>query len=398
MIRNASFQTIKKRIVDSNTNASRNRNLYPIQEQATLMEVWQYVPCECNGDCICKKFGCTSHWKLRQNLTFDDVLPGFLRMFVDKRSHTKLRDWVSGDTIPSRVPKRLKGALPVLQEMKNNWSRLCSAALKHNKTLICDDWYTDFWKNQWNFPPQGTSIHKAKQFCVLLPDICIPYDTHSRNRILNCLNNTAFTYFEMLSNLRERIIEILESENGILSQFRKLDCPREQLAFDSNLISLRRKNFNYGTTYTPDDRPISRIVDKYFYQPGSKVADEHIDAPTPVRLGGQKCYPLSGSGQPIYWENYKHGKRVSWRTTHFNLPDELIDDILENYFKDSKTWYPLGSSMTAPINGGLGEYIQKNFSRLTPRHASAIAAIMVRDNLIECRGKKPLELRKLDTE
>lgn len=54
--------------------------------------------------------------------------------------------------------------------------------------------------------------------------------------------------------------------------------------------------------------------------------------------------------------------------------------------------------MTAPINGGLGEYIQKNFSRLTPRHASAIAAIMVQENLIECRGKKPLELRKLDTE
>jgi len=298
------------------------------------MEVWQYVPCECNGDCICKKFGCTSHWKLRQNLTFDDVLPGFLRMFVDKRSHTKLRDWISGDTIPSRVPKRLKGALPVLQEMKSNWSRLCSAVLKHNKTLICDDWYTDFWKNQWNFPPQGTSIYKAKQFCVLLPDICIPYDTYSRNRILNCLDNTAFTYFEMLSNLREWIIEILESENETLSQFRKLDCPREQLAFDSNLISLRRKNFNYGTIYTPDERPISRIVDKYFYQPGSKEADEHIDAPTPVRLGRQKCYPLSGSGQLVCWQNHKHGRRVYWETICFDLTDELIDDILDNYFKD----------------------------------------------------------------
>jgi len=398
MIRNASFQTIRKRIVDSNTNASRNRNLYPIQEQATLMEVWEYVPCECTGDCTCKKFGCTYHWKLRENLTFDDILPGFLRTFVDKRSHTKPRDWVSGNTIPSRVSKRVKGAFPVLQEMKSNWSRLCLAALKHNKTLICGGWYTDFWKNQWNFPLRGTSIYKAKQFCVLLPDICIPYDTYSRNRILNCLDNTAFTYFEMLSNLRERIIGILESENGTLSQFRKLDCPGEQLAFDPNSISLRRKNFNYGTTYTPDERPISRIVDKYFYQPGSKEADEHIDTRTPITLRWQKCYPLSGSGQPIYWEKNKYGRRVSWGITHFNLPDEWINDILENYFKDSETWYPLGSSMTAPINGGLGEYIQKNFSRLTPRYASAIAAIMVQENLIECRGKKPLELRKLATE
>jgi len=397
-MRNASFQTIRKRIVDSNTNASRNRNLYPIQEQATLMEVWEYVPCECIGDCICKKFDCTSHWKLRQNLTFDDILPAFLRMFVDERSHTKLRDWISGVTMPGRVPKRVKGPLSVLQEMKNNWSRLCSAVLKHNRSLICDDWYTDFWKNQWDFPLLGTSIYKAKQFCVLLPDICIPYDTYSRNRILNCLDNTTFTYFEMVSNLRQWIIEILESENGTLSQFRRLDCPREQLAFDSNLISLQRKNFNYGTTYTPDERPISRIVDKYFYQPGRKEADECMDAPTLVTLGGQKCYPLSGSGQPICWQNHKRGKRVYWGTICFDLPDELIDDILDNYFKDFEAWYPLGASMTVPTSGGLGEYIQKNFSRLTPRHASAIAAIMVRNNSIECRGKKPIELRRLNTE
>jgi len=70
----------------------------------------------------------------------------------------------------------------------------------------------------------------------------------------------------------------------------------------------------------------------------------------------------------------------------------------DNYFKDLAAWYPLGASMTAPANGGLGEYIQKNLSRLTPRYASAIAAIMVEQNLIECRGKKPIELRKLNTE
>jgi hypothetical protein len=106
----------------------------------------------------------------------------------------------------------------------------------------------------------------------------------------------------------------------------------------------------------------------------------------------QILYPLSGSGQPISWD----GKRVFWGKINFNLSGNLIDSILENYFKDSKTWYPLGASMTDPIKGGLGKYIQENFPPLTPRHASAIAAIMVQKNLIEFRGKKPIELRKLN--
>lgn len=60
-------------------------------------------------------------------------------------------------------------------------------------------------------------------------------------------------------------------------------------------------------------------------------------------------------------------------------------------------WHPLGASITVPTSGGLGEYIQKNLSRLTPRHAPVIAAVIVRKNLIECRGRKPTQLRKLNT-
>ena len=70
----------------------------------------------------------------------------------------------------------------------------------------------------------------------------------------------------------------------------------------------------------------------------------------------------------------------------------------DSYFKDFAAWYPLGASITVPTSGGLGEYIQKNFFPLTPRYASAIAAIMVQKNLIEYRGNKPIELRKLNME
>jgi len=79
----------------------------------------------------------------------------------------------------------------------------------------------------------------------------------------------------------------------------------------------------------------------------------------------------------------------------FHLSDRLTNDILNDHFRDRRTWYPLGAYMTNPLRGGLGEYVQRNFPSLTPRHASAIAAILVQDNLIESRGNRPIKLRKL---
>ncbi len=109
---------------------------------------------------------------------------------------------------------------------------------------------------------------------------------------------------------------------------------------------------------------------------------------------GRILSPLSGSGKPISWEKHPEGKQVIWGNTKFHLPNKLIDDIFMNYFKNPTMWYDLGASMDDPIKGGMGEYIQDK-TTLTPRHASAIAAIMVYENLIEAKGKKPIKLRKI---
>lgn len=50
--------------------------------------------------------------------------------------------------------------------------------------------------------------------------------------------------------------------------------------------------------------------------------------------------------------------------------------------------------MTDPIKGGLGEYIDQ-YTLLSPRHASAIAAIMVNERHLTFKGIKPILLRKL---
>jgi len=211
--------------------------------------------------------------------------------------------------------------------------------------------------------------------------------------ILSFLSANVSTYFEMLAQLRDHIVGILDVENQSLPNFRKLDAPQQQLPFDCNLVSLQKKNFDYGTGYCPEDRPISRVVDKCFYQPGYKEADRYRAKQPVITRNGQALYPLSGRGQLISWKETKTGRYVYWGKMVFCLPDDLIDDILANYFRSSEMWYPLGASMTAPASGGLGEYIQENLG-LSPRYASAIAAIMVQDELIEFRGKKPIELRK----
>jgi len=106
-------------------------------------------------------------------------------------------------------------------------------------------------------------------------------------------------------------------------------------------------------------------------------------------------YPLSGRGKKIVLEYYEGGKFVTWGDTLFKVPDSLINDILENFFKNVDIWYPLGASMTDPPSDGLGKYVQSHNGSLTPRHASAIAAIMVEDRLIKYRGAKPIELKKV---
>ncbi|MFH1877792.1 MAG: hypothetical protein ABH883_03200 [Candidatus Omnitrophota bacterium] len=107
----------------------------------------------------------------------------------------------------------------------------------------------------------------------------------------------------------------------------------------------------------------------------------------------KETYPLTG-GEKITWEDNTGEKRICWGKTKFSFSEAEINNVLQEFFKNKNTWYPLGASMTAPMSGGLGKYIQGRYPSLTPRHASAIAAIMQHEKQIESRGKRPIELKK----
>ena len=109
-----------------------------------------------------------------------------------------------------------------------------------------------------------------------------------------------------------------------------------------------------------------------------------------------KINPLSGNGKPIYYENKDYDLIINWGNQKIKISIDIINDIIKNYFVDSTKWYPLGASMTNPVKGGLGEYISNKYPQLNPRYATAIAAIMVYEGLIESKNLKPILMRKLD--
>ena len=90
-----------------------------------------------------------------------------------------------------------------------------------------------------------------------------------------------------------------------------------------------------------------------------------------------KIYPLSGNGKPIFYENKDYNLIIKWGNQKIKILIDIINDIMKNYFLDFKTWYPLGASMTCPLKGGLGEYLNKNYPKLNPKHADVIGRITI---------------------
>jgi hypothetical protein len=104
--------------------------------------------------------------------------------------------------------------------------------------------------------------------------------------------------------------------------------------------------------------------------------------------------PLSGRGLDISVEYDEYNIHIHWGKSNFKIKKSVIEDIEINFFKYKDEWYPLGACVDNPMKYGLGQYITK-VHKLNPKQASVIAAIMYKEGLIQFRGKKPIELKKI---
>lgn len=261
---------VQKRIDESNIiSFTQNRNRYIIQEQATLSELWERVPCTCDEDCTCKMFGCMYHWKIKEGLSFNDILPGFLRMFVDNTRHPYLLNCLEQPSYPASLHNNrpLKGAYDVLAWYRSVWSEVYPNAVEYTKTLICDGWMSPYWSERWRFPI-GPPIYKSKMLSLLLPDIAVPFDTVSLNAMVRSFNlSYGDSYTTLLNAIRHYCIRLLENERIGLEEFRRLDALGEAGTFDKDLIALSIPDRDYGSVFDPSERPLSRVIDKIFYKP-----------------------------------------------------------------------------------------------------------------------------------
>ena len=263
-----------KQIGFSNEQAAKNRNLYPIQEQATQGEIWERVPCTCEENCSCKKMGCTHHWKLKKGVKYEDFVFAFLRTFVDRCEHLSILMTLKRREENYPI-KRYKEAYSVLRSLEDDWESLSGDAADHNKTLFCHDWDSEGFRTEWQKFDMNRGIYHAKKFCLLLPDICVPYDTSSLTKILKFMEGTASSdYYQLLTNLREKFLESMKEENLKLPELRRMDDPGKYLIFDRRLISLARCDLDYGSGYLPKERQISIVLDKCFYNPKGSSGDE----------------------------------------------------------------------------------------------------------------------------
>lgn len=258
---------MKKQIDFSNEQATKNRNLYPIQEQATQKEIWEYVPCTCDENCYCKKIGCNHHWKLKKGVKYEDFVSAFQRTFVDRSEHLSIHMAMKRRDKDYPI-KRYNEAYSVLRSLENDWESLSGYAADHNKTLFCNDWDSVIFRNGWQKFDMKRGIYHAKKFCLLLPDICVPYDTSSFAKILKFLEGTATSdYYELLAHLREKFLESMVDRNLTIPELRRMDDPGKYLTFDRRLISLPRCDRDYGSDYLPKEGQISFVLDKCFYNP-----------------------------------------------------------------------------------------------------------------------------------
>ena len=266
---NATYETVRQNINESNTIACVNPNKYPIQEQASLLEIWEQVPREEGHELPVEHTD--NVYVLRSGLEFEDVRDAHIRMFVSSNFHNVLIDALdNGLEDEQELPLFVIGAYNWLLYLQEHWERLYKIARNWRRSLF----YEDF------VPPEilelgerdfsiHNSVYQAKMWATLFPDICVPYDSKSRTKIIQCIGRGRnITYVEMLEALRSLAINLIIQEGSNVAEFRQLDQPGLGCPYYPDLIALPRPGFDYGNDYTPEERPISRVIDKYFYYPG----------------------------------------------------------------------------------------------------------------------------------
>lgn len=227
--------TLKSILRVSNYWGKANRNQYPVAFSNALVDMYDWVPCPCNDLCVCKQFSCTHHYIRKANISFKIAKEHFLSCYVDE----KIRESVLSGTKQGRGEK----AIEAIAYFQTLWQNL--QPMKTN--LLCTDWCSMEYKNiAKSFKANIDTIYKAKWLSILELDSFVAYDTASFRLLVREYKSR--TYFDLISSIRNDLINHLSMNFTSILSFRQYDNPQEY----------------FPDIRTDQYRPIGNIIDKLF--------------------------------------------------------------------------------------------------------------------------------------
>ena len=233
-----SSETLSEFLRLSNYWAKHNRNAYPVKIHKAILDLYEWIDCPCDDDCECKNFQCTKHLVRKKDIPFDVYYDQFLNCYVDKKAHDALRQ--------GRESGRGHRSIEATDKIRDNWPEI--SAVSNIKHLICTDWCEPIYESlAIDFRPDIKTIYHAKWLSLLCFGTFTAYDTSSVTLLKRDFNNP-FDYFDLMTGIRQDIINHLRKTGVMLQNFRQYDNPSE---------------FFYEIPEN-SPRPIGNIIDKLY--------------------------------------------------------------------------------------------------------------------------------------
>jgi hypothetical protein len=240
-IRYKTVKELRETIKESNKDSISGSQRYVYWENKAIQSDYEFIDCECEDDCWCKRNGCIGHYRIRE-IEFDQFLNTYVHLWVPPKARNNVRDAIFyGISFNGRQ----RNAIPHLQWLMRNWNDTLKRVRKHSKCGLCD-----------NGIPAGifaNNLYQAKMWSQLFYDSAVPFDSKSRSKITqsgytNPLNDFTKMNRELFTDLRYSA----SRNNMDIVELRKLDRP---WSIAQELVPIK------------NGQPLSRVLDKIFYSP-----------------------------------------------------------------------------------------------------------------------------------
>jgi len=236
---------IRRRITDSNRQSARGRPNYLGGENRAIRSDYEFIACSCGEDCWCKRNACAGHYRLKK-ITFDQFLETYVSLWIDRNFRDKVKCAVrEGSGFSGRW--RAKNAVRALKCLREDWLGILDRVRGYDKCGLCDSTVPA--------APHVSNLYEAKIWSQLFYDSIVPFDGESKGKITKAgYPRPARDFLAMNKALFRDLRKVAEAHRLKVPDIRQLDSPWLDVP---QLLP------------QPGGQPLSRVVDKIFYNPGA---------------------------------------------------------------------------------------------------------------------------------